>query len=318
MPGYVRRLFADATFLVSLICTVLFLATGMVMLFKGWVEMGWVLFGLLPVLLGIPAGLSRKSSIVFSAVLIGLSVILFLLYIMGFSGLICIVMIMPLVVPLLLVGMVIGIMIRRVNAIKQESQLSLFFFPFLAFLIAAPVEKAIDNNSPEVIEVKTSRVYNYSAGEVFDAIKSVDTLDVEKSFLMNFDLPVPTKCILEKEAVGAKRTCYFDNGNFSFDDFGGGTITEEVTEIERGKVLRMKVVNYELVGRKWIGFRDAIYYFESLGEHQCRLTRVTTYTSVLKPRLYWEPLEKLSIEEEHDYVLDNLQKDLDDNALTVK
>lgn len=46
------------------------------------------------------------------------------------------------------------------------------------------------------------------------------------------------------------------------------------------------------------------------GKTDCKLTRITTYTSVLTPRFYWEPLEKIGIEQEHDYVFDNLKRDL--------
>ena len=45
----------------------------------------------------------------------------------------------------------------------------------------------------EIIEVRTEQVFNYTPEQVYDAIKSVDTLDAEKPFLMSFDLPVPTK-----------------------------------------------------------------------------------------------------------------------------
>ncbi|MDP1815636.1 MAG: polyketide cyclase, partial [Leadbetterella sp.] len=117
-------------------------------------------------------------------------------------------------------------------------------------------------------------------------------------------------CILEKEEVGALRTCYFKGGRLSNADFGGGTITEKVTKIERGKVLKMDVIDYNLIGRKWIGFKEAIYYFEKVGENACKLTRVTTYTSVLTPRFYWQPMEEIGIQQEHDYVFNNLTKDL--------
>jgi len=45
----------------------------------------------------------------------------------------------------------------------------------------------------------------------------------KKPFLMNFDLPIPTKCVLEKEEVGGIRTCYFKGGNLSRFEYGGGT-----------------------------------------------------------------------------------------------
>lgn len=85
---------------------------------------------------------------------------------------------------------------------------------------------------------------------------------------------------------------------------------ERITALERGKVLKMDVIDYKLVGRSWLGFKEAIYYFDKVGEDKCKLTRITTYTSVLKPRFYWQPLEKLGIRQEHDYVFSNLLKDL--------
>jgi hypothetical protein len=72
----------------------------------------------------------------------------------------------------------------------------------------------------------------------------------------------------------------------------------------------MDVIDYNLIGREWLGFKEAIYYFEATGNNCCKLTRITTYTSVLTPRFYWEPMEKLGIKQEHDYVFNNLEKDL--------
>ena len=39
----------------------------------------------------------------------------------------------------------------------------------------------------------------------------------------------------------------------------------------------MDVVDYTLVGRDWLGFEEAIYYFELTQDHGCKMTRVTTY-----------------------------------------
>jgi hypothetical protein len=100
--------------------------------------------------------------------------------------------------------------------------------------------------------------------------------------------------------VGGMRTCYFS----------GGRITEKITQLQKAKLLRMDVTSYELTGRKWLGFREAIYYFEAIGKDSCKLTRETTYTSKLRPRIYWSPLEKIGIEQEHDYVFENLVTDL--------
>jgi hypothetical protein len=69
----------------------------------------------------------------------------------------------------------------------------------------------------------------------------------------------------------------------------------------------MDVIDYQLTGRKWLGFKEAIYYFDETGTGQIR---ITTYTSELYPRFYWQPPEKTGISQEHPYIFNNLHKDL--------
>jgi len=69
----------------------------------------------------------------------------------------------------------------------------------------------------------------------------------------------------------------------------------------------MDVIDYELTGRKWLGFKEAIYLIDELDKGQIKMPRITTYTSELYPRFYWRPLEKIGIE--HEYVFSNLKKD---------
>lgn len=178
------------------------------------------------------------------------------------------------------------------------------------FLVIAPTEHFLQTENEKVVEVKTEQIFDWSPEQVYDVIKSVDTVDADKSFLMYFDLPIPTKCVLENEEIGGLRICYFDKGNLSSADFGRGTITERITQLERGKILKMDVIDYTLVGRNWLGFKEAIYTFDRVDENKCRMTRITTYTSRLSPRLYWEPLEKLGIEQEHDFIFRYVKKEL--------
>lgn len=265
---------------------------------------------LLPVVLGIAIGSMpvRKYSLI--GAIVTTILILIAIYIPGLSGIICIVMALGLIIPFIFLGYVITRLVKRYREIKDTNRLSVLLLPLLPFLIAAPTEHFLKTEKESVIPVTTEQIFNYTPEQVFETIESVDTLDAEKPFLMKFDLPIPTKCVLEKEEVGGIRTCYFDKGSLSNGDFGGGTITEKITAIERAKLLKMDVISYNLIGRKWLGFKQAIYYFDKVGDHSCKLTRVTTYTSVLTPRFYWQPLEELAIRQEHEYVFNNLAKDL--------
>lgn len=304
-----KKILQDRSFRMSIILTFIFLGTGIVFLLCGLADYSWVLFALLPIVLGISIGaLPNKRWAIIGAVI---TLIIFLagLLTIGLSGFICAVMSIPIIAIPIFLSSVVMHLIQRYKEIKTNS-LPVLLLPLLIFIIAAPTERFLKTEKRQVIEVKTEQVFNYTPEQVYDAIKSVDTLTGEKPFLMNFDLPVPTKCVLEKEEVGGIRTCYFSGGNLSQGDFGGGTINEKITELERGKVLRMDITEYNLIGRKWLGFKEAIYYFDKVGENSCKLSRVTTYTSELTPRFYWEPLERLGINQEHDYVFSNLGNDL--------
>ncbi len=299
----------DKSFRAAIIITLIFFGTGIVFLLCGIANYSWVLFALLPVVVGVAIGvLPNRNWALVGATLATIAFLVGLL-LLGLSGLICAVMSLPLIIPFIFLGSIIVHFARRYKEIKTD-KLGVLMLPLLVFIIAAPGERLLKKERTQIIRIETSQVFAYTSEQVYDAIKSVDTLDAPKPFLMYFDLPVPTKCVLEKETVGGLRTCYFNGGNLSRGDFGGGTIVEKITKLERGKVLKMDVVDYNLIGRKWLGFKEAIYYFDKIGRDSCKMTRITTYTSELTPRFYWQPLEEIGIRQEHEYVFANLVKDL--------
>lgn len=305
-----KEILKDESFRLSFLLTFIFFGIGVAFLFLGLADLSWVLFIALPIALGIALGNMKVRKYTILGMLIATAIVFIGIYIPALSGFICIVMAAALVAPIVFLVYIVMHLTERYRKIKNTNKLSVLLLPLIPFLIGAPAEHYLKKDKETIITVSTEKIYNYTPEQVYDAIKSVDTLDAEKPFLMSFDLPVPTKCILDKEEVGGIRTCYFDKGNLSNGDFGGGTIVEKITQLERGKVLKMDVIDYNLIGRNWLGFKEAIYYFDKVGENKCKLTRITTYTSVLTPRFYWEPMEKLGIEQEHDYVFNNLGKDL--------
>jgi hypothetical protein len=305
-----NRILKDRSFRLSIIVTFIFLGTGIAFLFLGLADYNWVLFVLLPVVLGFSLGTMPVRKYTLLGALIATIVTLMGLFIPGLSGLLCIVMTLPIIAPLIFLGYIIAHLANRYDEIKSTDRLPVLLIPLIVFLVAAPVVHYFQSAKEEVIEVRTEEIFNYTPEQVYDAIKSVDTLDADKTFLMYIDLPIPTKCILEKEEIGGIRTCHFKPGNMTNGDFGSGTITEKITKLERGKILQMDVIDYQLAGRNWLGFKEAIYLFERTGDNRCKMTRVTTYSSALTPRFYWEPLEKWGIEEEHEFVFRNVGKDL--------
>ncbi|WP_300565890.1 hypothetical protein [Flavobacterium sp.] len=288
-------------FALSIIISLTFLSLGFLLLHYELIGYGLSFFVFLPFILGYILGKSTIKKISLVGLIFSLVLFFILLLAGGLEGMVCILMALPLVIGAIALGALAKYLLNRNQKKSNSDQLiKNSILPLFLFLGFGFLEKELTKNDKEIISVKTEITLPYSTVEVYDAIKSVDTLIAQKTFLMKLDLPIPNKCILEKEEVGGLRTCYFS----------GGTITERITELEKGKVLRMDVIDYKLTGRKWLGFKEAIYYFNKVGKDSCKLTRVTTYTSVLTPRFYWQPLEKIGISQEHDYVFDNLKNDL--------
>lgn len=295
---------------IATILTFTFLSLGFLLLHNGLFGYGISFFVFLPFVLGYLLGGAKSKKV--SLLGAGFSFVVFcLLLLQGeLEGMVCILMAMPLILIAFGIGLFLRVLFsdligafRKKNdddTLLDDNILKSSILPFCILSIVGFTEKKLTKNTQKVVEVRSEIILPYSPMQVYDAIKTVDTLDAEKPFLMQLDLPVPQKCILDAEAVGAIRTCYFE----------GGMITEQVTALEKGKLLRMDVLDYQLTGRTWLGFREAIYTFEELKDGTCKMARITTYTSELYPRVYWEPLERLGVEQEHEYVFRNLQKDL--------
>lgn len=288
-------------FIISIVITLSFLSLGFLLLHYELIGYGLSFFVFLPFVLGYVLGKSTVKTFSLWGLIISLIVFLILLYTGGLEGIVCILMALPMVIAAIAVGAFIQYLVRGIRAKrKNRKTLKGTVLPFVLFLGVGLIEKELIKNEQEIVEVSSEIVLLYSPNVVYETIKSVDTLDAEKPFLMKLDLPIPQKCILEEEKVGGIRTCYFE----------GGKIVERITELERGKILKMDVIDYQLQGRKWLGFKEAIYLFEEVGGGHTKMTRITTYTSELYPRVYWRPLEKMGIEQEHEYVFRNLIKDL--------
>lgn len=288
-------------FLFSIIISLTFLSLGFLLLHYELFGYGISFFVFLPFALGYILGKSTLKSASLAGLIISLVIFMILLFAGGLEGMVCILMAMPLIIGAVAFGALVKYLIKKYhNTDKKENLIKSSIIPLCLFLTFGFVETILTKNVNHIIEVKTEIILPYSSMEVYETIKSVDTLDVEKPFLMKLDLPIPQKCILDEEKVGAIRTCYFEEGK----------IIERVTELEKGKILRMDVIDYQLTGRNWFEFKEAIYTFKELKNGNCKMTRITTYSSELYPRLYWQALEKIGIEQEHDYVFKNLVKDL--------
>ena len=285
----------------SILISMAFLSLGFALLHYGLIGYGLSFFVFLPFILGYLLGKSTIKMVSLWGLIISLIIFFILLLIGGLEGMVCIIMAMPLILIAIALGAFIKFLLKKnSHSDKPDNLIKSSLIPFCLFLLFGFIETELTKEDTFVAEVRSEIMLDYTPMQVYETIKSVDTLDAEKPFLMKLDLPIPHKCVLEEEKVGGIRTCYFESGQ----------IIEKITQLEKGKILKMDVIDYQLTGRKWLGFKEAIYLFDELENGYTRMTRITTYTSELYPRFYWSPLEKIGIEQEHEYVFRNLMKDL--------
>ena len=294
------KLFARGTLLTVVLSTI-----GFILLELNLVPYGFTLFCIMPILLGYVIGVYPNYKILLAYTgVFGVMTFFWLLVIGGLESWWCVITLSPLFFVAFYIGMHIGYIIRqsviiRKNDKMKNQELNIYLLPVFVLIISSSIEKFFTEKFTDVT-VETRILLPYPKEIVFDYIKSVDTLDSDKPFLFHIGVQIPLRCVLEKDSVGAKRTCYFKEG----------TIDEVVVEIKRGEILKMKITNYGMPGRKWLHFQDAIYLFKQVG-NETELTRITTYKTELKPRFYWNYFETTAIEAEHNYVLNDLRRRLD-------
>jgi hypothetical protein len=250
----------------------------------------------------VASGTAGRMTVMFAICVVGLGLFLALAVAFGLEGLVCVLMAMPLLFVALFIGAGTALICRNTiwkKRIEKERNLLVVAFPLILLLVVDPIPRVFETD-PGTITIASTITLPNDAFEVFAALQSMDTLQGERPWLLRIGLPTPYACVLEAERVGADRTCIFPNGH----------ITAEVTAYEPGVALRMKVVDYDLTGRHWFHFGDAGYSFERVGTGT-KVTRTSAYRSDLRPRWYWEPLEKLGIEQEHEFVLRSLKKNLE-------
>lgn len=262
------------------------------------VPYGFTLFCIMPMLIGYHLAQYPTLKItLFLGAFLGIVTFFFLLFISGLESIFCIITLSPLLLLLLFAGMFIGYLFSSKKN-DQNTQLNAYVLPILVLLFSNLIEKFFTEKYTEV-QVESKITVPFSKEMVFDKVKSFDTLNSEKPFFFKIGIQTPLKCVLEKDSVGAKRTCYFKEGR----------IDEVVTDFKRGEILKMEITNYNMAGRKWLHFQEAIYLFKPKGD-STELTRITTYKTELKPRWYWGFWEEKAIKAEHEYVLNDLKRRL--------
>lgn len=284
---------------ISWLFSAFILIIGFLFLHYKWVDYGATFFMVFPLAVGFSMGTLDKEKRNLSYLIFSLVVFFGFLLAGALEGLVCVLMALPIFILMIFIGYQTQKYFMKKTP-TDSSKILHGFVPLVLLLLINPIEQSL-LPEPQIVTIKNSKFLDYDASIVFDEVKSMDKLDAEKPLLMRLGLPAPYKCILEADTIGAKRHCLFNNGE----------IVAEITKYEKGNLLEMDVISYNLTGRDWFQFVDATYTFEELNG-RTKITRTSSYKSALHPRFYWQPLESWGIEQEHKFVLNSLLKNIDE------
>jgi hypothetical protein len=283
---------------------VLFVGSYLVVVSKGHEAYGLVIFLLMPLVVGIAIGAIGKRGLnVFAALLLTIILSLGLMVLVGFEGWICCLMALPLLVVPMGIGGMIGYFAygRGRDRKKEAKKTALVLLIACPFLMAAAGEVERPWRNVQRFETFTSEIrVSTPPDEVWERLTSMPSMDGDKPFLLKIGLPVPLRCTLDREAVGGKRTCFFDLGE----------IEMKITNWRRPNSFDMQITGTSLPGRHWLSFIDAGYELIPDGDGT-RIVRHTTIGSRLYPRWYWRPLEAWGVRSEHAFVLSSVAKSID-------
>jgi hypothetical protein len=267
-------------------------------------EFGIVMFVVIPILTGFSIAVVTKPPYLLSGVIVTTILSLTMLIFIGLEGFLCCVMAFPILAFGLTIGAAIGYFFRNqvLAKVKNQTRVNLLVLAVVPFLIsgANEVEKPFRQEVRREVITSEWRLA-VPAEQAWNLIKEVDHLDGDKTFLHYLGLPTPTKCTLDKEAVGALRTCYFEEGY----------IAENVTEWNPPHSMKLEISACTLPGIHWLNFVDASYDFIPQGDATI-VVRRTTISSRLYPAWYWRRFEQMGVQAEHDYLYSTLKKKVEE------
>ena len=258
------------------------------------IEFGLTVFVVVPVLAGLIAGmLTPTLKTALFAIVFGFGICLAILLYFGIEGVICALLGTPLVTVLAYGGALLGRVIRRKLSSGQGGTGSAAAFLIGLLLVGCSgMLEGSYRSVPSTHNVKTVRTFPVDPQDAWDSLLAFPEITAEKPWLLQIGLPVPQYCTIQGSGVGATRRCHFDQG----------VIEERISVWQPPYRLVMEITNVTLPGKEWLKFIDASYELSETKVGHTSVHRTTRIASVLRPRLYWQPLEELATQAEHEYL----------------
>jgi hypothetical protein len=265
---------------------------------------GWTLFVVLPVLAGGLGVWCQEPATASGAIKIGATTGAFgccLFLVLGAEGIICILMALPIVVPLAILGSLLAYWGAGLSRSRQPAALCLIL-PSLLFDA---------NAKPPVYAVTTSIVVNATPERAWKNVVAFPEISAQPDWVLGTGLAYPIRTRIEGSGIGAPRKC----------DLSTGTVEERVVVWDENRLLRFVVTSTPPAMRE-TGLYGPIYpkhvtgYYES-AEGQFALKALpggrtlvvgtSWYRHGLWPAAYWRLWSDMVVHHIHRRVLEHIR-----------
>jgi hypothetical protein len=282
---------------------------------RGLALYGWSLFVGLPLLVSALSAFlwclqpSRSFRSTYGIALLSLVVLGVMLLFIAIDGLICLLMVFPLVALLCLLGVALGRFLSRftpgASPTKTLPCVLVVLFPGVTWF------EASTQGPPPMRVVTTSVAIRAPAERVWQSVVAFPAIDVPPTGILRFGIAYPLSARIEGSGVGAIRYCTFSTGSF----------VEPITTWQPPTQLGFDVTSCPEPMKEFSPYRDLHaphlnnYMVSHRGEFRvrpngdgCIIEGTTWYSHSISPDWYWGPLSDYIIHRIHERVLHHIKR----------
>jgi len=217
---------------------------------------------------------------------------------MQLAGIFCGLLLAAIVTGPVLLGTLIGWMLRLSMKASRFSQRA--HLPPVLFLAIAPVWAMIEGRAgPQPIEaVSTREVIAAPLNACWDAIMFYEEVRHEPPLILRIGLAHPLRTIGSSGAVGDRKICIYNKGR----------ITKQVTQAEPGRILAFDVIEQSIGYERSVRLTRGSFSFEPIDDAHTAVTLSTTYEPLLTPRFVWRWGEAIAVHALHGHVIEGMRR----------
>jgi hypothetical protein len=227
---------------------------------------------------------------------------------LGIEGLVCLVMSLPLALPMAIGGGLLGRELARPN--DHQSWMG------MVVVLALPLGGLVEPRAGQALqEVRSSVIINATPDAVWPQVIAFPELPAPTDWLSRAGVAFPLRAHIDGSGVGAVRYCVFSTGPF----------VEPITRWEPGRRLSFDVVASpapmrelspwpELAPPHLHGFlrpQRGEFRLVDLGDGRTRLEGSTWYEIEMAPEVYWRAISDALIHRIHLRVLDHIRRQVE-------